>query len=141
MSVWVKRRESSRRESRSRGMPDTPANQMPATTASEMASPTTNDSSSASPSESPRLAKPSCISPTRSLNSGPSLAPSNAVEPMALRSRAVVPAIATRPVAPTTGGRRTSAPVTAPAERGQPGEQPEPDAEARRRCATHGSTP
>ena len=68
------------REPRRRGgMPRTPMNQIADTAASEIARPTTNASSSARPSESPSPANASCSVRTRSLNSGPSLAPSNAV--------------------------------------------------------------
>ena len=92
------------------------------------------------PSENPRSVKKPCRSFARSLNSEPSLAPSNAVEPTETTSSATVPATGASFAAPLNGTRATTRPSSArPIGASEPiSPKKTPNASALR---TQGSTP
>ena len=106
-----------------------PSAQIAPTIATASASPTTKPSSSASESEIPRSPKKRCRSCARPLNSAPSRAPSNAVEPIAVTSSATVPATGASLAAPVKGTRRTRRPSSPRPIGASEAEQPEEDAE------------
>ena len=113
---------------RSRGMPRARRPRSGRRARPSTSRPIVKPSSSARAGPKPRPPKKSCRCGSTSLNSGPSLAPSNAVTPMPATSTAAMPATRSSRPAPTTGGRSVQRAV-APRERRERGEQAEVDAE------------